>query len=153
VRLPLCESGPPSSVKDTGVYVPVRRTRARGHRILVVDDNADAAQYLAEALASLGHETKPIFDAPAAIEAATEFRPDVAILDIGLPVMDGYELARRLREIPGLERLHVMAATGYGRAADRDRSRSAGFVEHLVKPIDIGRVEELLHQLFPDASG
>jgi PAS domain S-box-containing protein len=150
VRVPLAEPGAPASVRDTGVFTPARRVRSGGKRIIVVDDNADAAQYLAEALASIGHDARPIYDAPSAIEVAATFKPEVAILDIGLPVMDGYELGRRLREIPGLEGLRIMAATGYGRAADREQSMAAGFDEHLVKPVDIARVEEVLQRLFAD---
>src|SRR5690606_22986750 len=107
-------------------------------RILIVDDNADAAMMLKDVLESLGHTVSVAPDGPKAIDIAYVFRPDVALLDIGLPVMDGYDLARRLRELPGQSReLKLIAVTGYGLDADRERSSSAGFAAHLVKPVDL----------------
>lgn len=108
---------------------------AATRRILVVDDNRDAAELLAEALAALGHETRVAGGALEALQIASDFRPDVAVLDIGLPVMDGHQLGARLRELLGEVRL--IAGTGYGQEADRQRSRAAGFDAHLVKPIDL----------------
>jgi PAS domain S-box-containing protein len=114
----------------------------RGVRVLLVDDNQDAVMMLAEALNALGYETRVAHDGPSGIAAAVEFQPAVAMLDIGLPVMDGYELARRLRErVAGIQ---LIAMTGYGQDADRCRSRDAGFVHHLVKPFDLAQVATIL---------
>jgi CheY-like chemotaxis protein len=120
------------------------RSRAPGKRVLVVDDNSDAAQTLADILRELGHTTSVAHDGPTALAAAAEFKPHVALLDIGLPVMDGYELARRLREQPELGKTLLFAITGYGQESDRERSRAAGFREHLVKPIDLARLVKLI---------
>ncbi len=105
-------------------------------RVLLVDDNVDAANTLAEALTEVGHEVLVAKDGPSALAAAPAFRPDVALLDIGLPLMDGYELGRRLRALPGMpDDMRLIALTGYGQEGDRQRSMEAGFAAHLVKPI------------------
>ena len=114
-----------------------------GMRILVVDDNEDAAELLAEVIASAGHETRTAHDGAAALRMAESFDPDVAVLDIGLPVMDGYELATRLRG-SAKRKVLLVAVTGYGQASDRERALSAGFDAHLVKPIDLGSLTRLL---------
>jgi PAS domain S-box-containing protein len=114
------------------------RTRAPSKRILIVDDNADAASTLKDALVSLGHVVTTASDGPAALEVVGAFQPDIALVDIGLPVMDGYDLAQQLRQIPKLSAgLKLIAVTGYGLEADHKRSSSAGFVAHLVKPVDL----------------
>ena len=117
-------------------------------RLLLVDDNADAARILAELLREQGFEVAVAFDAPAALVLADEFRPAIALLDIGLPVMDGYELARHLRtRLPTPPRL--VAVTGYGDRADPDRSRDAGFDVHLGKPVDFEKLVSVLGSLGP----
>lgn len=113
-------------------------------RVLVVDDNEDGAEMLAEALSGKGYDTRVAHDAPTALRVAAEFAPDVAFLDIGLPVMDGYELAAHLRDIPGLGALRLVAVTGYGQKEDRQRTEQAGFHHHLVKPVDITAIEATL---------
>ena len=113
----------------------------RASRVLIVDDNQDGAEMLAAALDALGYPTAVAHDAPAALRIAVDFLPDVALLDIGLPVMDGYELAAHLRAIPQLAHLHLIALTGYGQSEDRRRTREAGFHYHLVKPVDIASIE------------
>jgi CheY-like chemotaxis protein len=118
-------------------------------RILIVDDNEDGAEMLQFALQGLGHSTRIAHDGPSALAAADEFRPHVALLDIGLPVMDGYELARRLRARFADRPLVLLAVTGYSQAADRIRAREAGFDGHLVKPLDLGRFETLFDSLMP----
>jgi CheY-like chemotaxis protein len=127
-----------------GLNRPPLRRRRRAQRILVVDDNQDAAESLAEALSALGHETQVAFDGPEALRCVGDFAPSVALLDIGLPVMDGYELARRLREVDGLQDLLLVAITGYGQDSDRRRSADAGFAHHLVKPVEMERVMALI---------
>ena len=113
-------------------------------RVLVVDDGQDAAQMLALLLRSWQHEVAVAHDGPSAIAEAIRFVPDVVLLDIGLPLLDGYEVARRLRADPRLDDVCLIAITGYGQAADRQRSRAAGFDLHLVKPIDTRELAELL---------
>jgi signal transduction histidine kinase/CheY-like chemotaxis protein len=117
-------------------------------RLLVVDDNPDAADLLAEALTDLGHHVEVAHDGPRALEICETFHPEVGILDIGLPVMDGYELARqmRLRESrpSGLRPMRLIALTGYGQETDRQASREAGFDVHLVKPVDLVTLTEQL---------
>jgi signal transduction histidine kinase/CheY-like chemotaxis protein len=111
---------------------------ARGiatRRILIVDDNTDAADSLAMILNMDGHEAEPVYDARAALERVGSFAPEVILLDIGLPGMDGYEVARRLRA--GGSRAQLVALTGYGRLEDIERAKAAGFDAHLVKPIDV----------------
>jgi PAS domain S-box-containing protein len=108
-----------------------------GKRILVVDDNNDAANSLAELLRDVGHEVAVAYSPVAALEVAELFRPEVAVLDIGLPVMDGYELAARLRSNPVTAHCLLIALTGYGQSHDRLRSEQGGFQYHLVKPVDI----------------
>lgn len=110
-------------------------------RILVVDDNEDAAEMLSDALTRKGYETRVAYDAPTALRVAAAFAPDVAFLDIGLPVMDGYELATHLRKIPGLSGLRLIAVTGYGQESDYQKTREAGFHHHLVKPVDVAAIE------------
>jgi signal transduction histidine kinase len=113
-------------------------------RILVVDDNADAAESLAMLLGLQGHETRVALSGREALEAVESFRPDVALLDLGLPTLDGYELAARLRAIPRLVGVRLVALTGYGRSEDRQRTRAAGFDEHLVKPVDLAALTRAL---------
>ncbi len=104
-------------------------------RILVIDDSVDSADGLARLLELNGHAVHAAYSGPAALEASREFRPDVVILDIGLPGMDGYEVARRLREQPGSERILLVALTGYGQEEDRRRTSLGGFTHHIVKPV------------------
>ena len=92
-------------------------------------------------LTEKGYDTRVAHDAPTALRVAAEFAPNVAFLDIGLPVMDGYELASHLRDLPGLQDVRLIALTGYGQESDRQRSREAGFHHHLVKPVDIDSLE------------
>jgi CheY-like chemotaxis protein/two-component sensor histidine kinase len=120
---------------------------ANAPRILIVDDNVDAADTLSEALSDGGYATRIAHDGPDALRVAEDFRPTLAVLDIGLPVMDGYELAQRLREIPSLSNLRLIALTGYGRPEDRDRAHSVGFDEHFVKPISLAELQETLCRL------
>ncbi|MEO8136842.1 MAG: response regulator [Betaproteobacteria bacterium] len=108
---------------------------AGGPRILIVDDNADAAETLALLLESAGYDVRTAADGGCALALLDEFTPALAILDIGLPGMDGYELARRLRADPRISHLRLIALTGYGREPDRARALAADFEEHLVKPV------------------
>jgi len=118
-------------------------TRETSRRVLVVDDNRDAADTLGEALSRAGHQVRIVYDGPSALAVAEEFELDVAFLDIGLPVMDGYEVARRLRGRSWHSRPSLIALTGYGQATDRQRAAEAGFDLHLVKPITLETALEL----------
>lgn len=113
-------------------------------RILVVDDNADAGTMLSILLRKLGHSVRVFHNSLSALDEVEAFMPEVAFLDLGLPIMDGYELARRLREMPSLAGLHLIAVTGYGQESDRQRSRAAGFDLHLVKPVGREVLKEVL---------
>jgi len=104
--------------------------------VLVVDDNHDAAEAAAVLLSLAGHEVKAVGDAQEAMACAPVFAPDVVVLDIGRPGMDGYELARRLRAMPQTNASLMVALTGYGQRGDRDRAREAGFDHHLTKPAE-----------------
>lgn len=125
----------------------VASASSRALKILVVDDNIDAAESLATLLLLHGHEVVTVHGASAALGAARQLRPDVALLDIGLPGMDGYELARRLREQPELDRTLLVALTGFGQPDDRRRALAAGFSQHFVKPVDPGVLLDLLTRL------
>jgi signal transduction histidine kinase/CheY-like chemotaxis protein len=136
VRLPLADERTTAVPEES---TGLRHTRGSG-RVLIVDDNTDAAQTLAQLLAALGYTTRSVGDGPAALVALDEFKPGIAILDIGLPGMDGYELARALRadaRVPGIK---LVALTGYGSERDRGRALAAEFDEHLVKPVSIERL-------------
>jgi two-component system CheB/CheR fusion protein len=113
-------------------------------RVLVVDDNVDAAESLAMVLRVGGHEVCTAHDGLAALNAAEQFQPEVVLLDIGLPKVDGYEVARRLRERAGSEQVLLVAVTGYGQEEDRRRAEEAGFDAHLVKPADPFALHRLL---------
>lgn len=116
----------------------------KGCAILIVDDNLDAAQILGELLTMQGHEIRIAYDGPSALDIVKDFTPRIALLDIGLPIMDGYEVAGHLRAMPQLDGIRLIALTGYGQASDKLRSLQAGFDHHLVKPVDIDVVEELI---------
>jgi PAS domain S-box-containing protein len=116
----------------------------RRSRILLVDDNVDAAETLGELLALMGHEVRISFDGQRAIETAAEFYPDIFILDVGLPDMNGYELAHRLRVLAPSAEAPFIALSGYGQEHDRVLSRSAGFHHHLVKPVELERLGQIL---------
>jgi PAS domain S-box-containing protein len=115
-------------------------------RVLVVDDNEDAAESLAIALRLSGHQVRVAHDGPAGLRAAQEHRPEVVFLDIGMPGMDGYEVARRLRQQPGGGDAMLVAVTGWGQEADRRRSHEVGFDRHLVKPVDVDALHRLLER-------
>jgi PAS domain S-box-containing protein len=115
-----------------------------GCRILVVDDNIDSAESLGLWLRLVGHDVRLVHEGLAAVGAARAFQPEVIVLDIGLPDIDGYEVARRLRQEPGFREVLLIALTGYGQDEDRQRCHDAGFDEHLIKPVDPVSLEALL---------
>ncbi len=130
-------------------HAPEASVRDASHsaRLLVVDDNQDAAELLIELLDSKGYVTRMALDGPAGLDAACSFRPHIALLDVGLPVMDGYELAARIRQVPALQGIKLVAITGYGQDSDRRRAHGAGFDVHLVKPIEPGQLLRIIHEL------
>jgi PAS domain S-box-containing protein len=140
LRLPALKGAVPVAEASPAAASPPLAPR----RVLVVDDNEDAAASLALLLHSLGHETAVAKDGSEALRLAQEFRPDIVLLDIGMPGMDGYEVVRRLRELRRGRPVRVVAITGWGQEADRERSREAGFDLHLVKPLD---PQDLAHAL------
>jgi len=143
VRLPALSSNSsiPGATAGAGGE-PVRAASQR--RILVVDDNVDAAESLALLLRLEGHNVRVAHDGPAALAAVESEPPDLVFLDIGMPVMNGYDVARRLRQRPGLESLVLVAMTGWGQEEDRRRSQEAGFDHHLIKPVEPGALYKLL---------
>jgi signal transduction histidine kinase/ActR/RegA family two-component response regulator len=145
IRLPAAPSETLVTPASHGDHASVRRPTP-GHRVLIVDDNEDGAEVLAEMLEALGHTVHVAHDGPGALQVVRDFPPDVAFLDIGLPVMDGYELAQRLREALH-SRVRLVAVTGYGQDSDRKRSRDAGFDVHLVKPVDLDDLDPLVRRL------
>ena len=113
-------------------------------RVLVVDDNVDAADMLVMMLQMFGHEVKAAYSGQAALETAVEYQPDFVLLDIGLPDMNGYEVAQHLRQQERLKNVSLIAMTGYGQDSDRQRSEEAGIDLHLVKPVDPKKLQDLL---------
>jgi signal transduction histidine kinase/ActR/RegA family two-component response regulator len=160
VRLHNGEVTASSRGKDQGseftIYLPVQSEPARkaadaaprrstpSRRVLVVDDNADAANTLCSILELFGHKVRCVYDGVSTLAVAESFRPDVILLDIGLPGMDGYAVARAIRAHPALRSTRLIAVTGYGQGTDRERSLAAGFDQHLTKPVDADRLHRLL---------
>jgi CheY-like chemotaxis protein len=142
VRLPTAKR-PATKKRPGGAAIDVT-SPSSAHRILVVDDNHDSAESLAMLLNLMGHETRTANDGLRAIEVGEEFLPNVALLDIGMPKQNGYETARLMRQKNWGREMLLVALTGWGQEADRERSNAAGFNMHLVKPVDIAVIERLL---------
>lgn len=115
-----------------------------GRRVLVVDDNADAAESLAALLRLFGHEVGVALDGEQALELAPSLRPDVVLLDLGMPRMDGHEVARRMRAAPWGTSMKIVALSGFGDGEDRERSLKAGCNDHFVKPVSPADLEAIL---------
>jgi CheY-like chemotaxis protein len=140
VRLPLGETAAASrrgNAEPTAARLPK-------HRVLVVDDNRDAAISLSRLLQLLGVDVAVAHGGPEALDLLPSFRPDVVLLDIGMPGMDGYEVARRMRQTPDGERVLLIALTGWGQEEDRHRTHDAGFDHHLLKPANIDALRSIL---------
>ena len=129
-----------ATVVDMRVGEALGAEHKPARRVLLVDDNEDGAQMMAEVLTALGHSVEVAYDASHALALLARFTPEVAVLDLGLPIMDGYELLRRLRARPELASVRYIASTGYGAPSDRARAFDAGFHEHLTKPVDLDRL-------------
>jgi CheY-like chemotaxis protein len=142
IRVPLA-----SALADTGALpgaAPGHLANIAPRRVLLVDDNQDVLQGLRALLEVSGHEVQAVADPASALRTSASFVPDLAILDIGLPGMDGYELAAELRRRPGFSNTRLVALTGYGQQADQARARAAGFAAHLVKPITPAQLYALM---------
>jgi CheY-like chemotaxis protein len=124
--------------------MPEPSKKPAGTRVLVVDDSVDSAETLGELLRIWGHDVRLAHDGPAAVEAARDYRPEVILLDIGLPGMDGFAVAQQLRN-EGLLTGLLVALTGYGEQTDKQRSQQAGFHHHLVKPVDPEALQKLIN--------
>jgi PAS domain S-box-containing protein len=147
VRLPVMVTPamePPLTVQE--IAEPSRTSL----RVLVVDDNMDAAQSLGLLLEESGHDVQTAYDGLTALEIALDYRPNVVLLDIGLPGIDGFEVAKRLRQQPDLSSVVLVAMTGYGQVTDKQRSQDAGFSHHLVKPANFGKVLQILATVPPE---
>jgi PAS domain S-box-containing protein len=145
VRLPL--AAPTTAPAAAETHYPSARPSTKPLKVLVVDDNADAAESFSVLLEMGGHICRIAHDGFAALRIAQEFQPAVVFLDIGMPGMNGYEVARALLKIPGMERAALVALTGWGSQDDRDRSLEAGIHTHLIKPAGIGAVDKLLSSI------
>ena len=144
IRLPTA-MGDGAQPDDRSSASQLSVTTASALRVLIVDDNADAAEMLEKAMIELGCETRIGYDGASALRIVESFEPQLAILDIGLPLMDGYELAGRLRQRAGAGgKFRLVALTGYGQKGDIGRALQADFDEHLVKPIDLSKLGQLL---------
>lgn len=156
VRLPLLERRGAHGAADRDRGTASEQTveaadRSAKTKVLIVDDYALAAESLSMLLKEMGYHTHVVNDGAAALKAIDEFEPDVALVDIGLPVMDGYEVARTVRSTPERRTLPLVAITGYGQASDHARVMDAGFDEHLVKPLNAGKIGELIEKLTAQA--
>jgi CheY-like chemotaxis protein len=151
-RLPVAAAPPPASGGHAATPPPepspleLTGASARKRRILVVDDNADARAAMELLLVDEGHEVRGAGDGPEALDEARRFRPEIVFLDIGLPGMDGYDVARALRAEPAGSGALIVAVSGYGQAEDRARSRVAGFDQHLLKPVTPERLLEVVRR-------
>ena len=144
VRLPVAVTSLPVAAP---LSIQALQQRAKSCRVLVVDDNVDAAQTVAMLLDMSGHQCRMAHGGPSALEAALAWQPDVVLLDIGLPGLNGFEVARLIRQQPLLKNVVLVALTGYGLEADRQRSQEAGFDHHLVKPADFDEIDKILASL------
>ena len=144
VRLPFMPEAASSSPEAAAA---MERRKGRSLRVLIAEDNVDAAETLATLLRLYGHEVSVVHSGTGVIPQMQACSPEVVLLDIGLPSLDGYEVARLVRRQQGFENVPLIAMTGYGQEADRQQSRQAGFDAHLVKPIDPDRLQDLLLRL------
>ncbi|MES2900890.1 MAG: ATP-binding protein [Pseudomonadota bacterium] len=147
IRLPLVAANDDEAVADNNTVFGEGPSAPRALRVLVVDDNGDAAEMLSALLSIIGHQTQVANNGIDALALAAQFRPEVVFLDIGMPGMNGYELAERLGCMPELDGMVRIALTGWGEQEDRARSKAAGFDHHLLKPCNLGVVQSLLADL------
>jgi CheY-like chemotaxis protein len=134
----------PPADQEPRPQAPSGAGATKGRRLLIVDDNRDAADSLALLLGLEGHEVRVAYAGRPAIEAAHAFKPDLAILDLGLPDLSGYDVARLLRQDPQLGQMELIALTGWGQEEHRQRALAAGFDHHVTKPVDLDQLAVLL---------
>jgi CheY-like chemotaxis protein len=139
----------PAEAAGTAAWETPSPRRVLPLRVLVVEDSADARQSLRMLLELAGHEVETSEDGPAGLAKIGTFRPDVALIDLGLPGMDGYAVARELRQRPETKAIRLVAVTGYGQADDRRRALAAGFDLHVTKPVDASMLDDLLGRTRP----
>ena len=138
---------PEASAED---HAPKLAAGAQTRRILVIDDNVDAAESLQVLLGVFGHRVEIAHEGVTALQVVWTFKPELVFLDIGLPGMNGYEVARRIRDEIGMKSVRLIALSGYGAESDQTRSREAGFVRHLVKPVDPSALPNIISEVFAD---
>jgi CheY-like chemotaxis protein len=141
VRLPMIKQPAPQSPSSSQ---EIAASTGPSLRVLVVDDNVDVLETMEMLLKESGHDVRTARDGPMALDVVHHFRPNMVLLDIGLSGLDGYEVAKRLRRQPALQKIMLVAMTGYGQESDRRRSQEAGFDHHLVKPVDFKKVAQIL---------
>jgi CheY-like chemotaxis protein len=141
VTLPVAHS---AETQRRSASAETNKSAARPLRVLVVDDSVDMADTLAMVVNGLGHDVRKAYDGSSSLEAALDYQPHIMFLDIGLPGLDGYKLAKRIREQQALRDVVLVALTGYGQESDRQRSLVAGFNHHLTKPLDLKKLEQIL---------
>ena len=142
VRLPAVD--PSRAIPETPPPPPPKKKAAVKRKILIVDDNHDQADSLAKLLELMGHDVRLTYDGESALKIASKFRPDIGLIDIGLPKLNGYEVAEKIRKDPNLESMLLVAQTGWGQEEDRRRTKAAGFDYHFVKPVDIDELRRIL---------
>jgi CheY-like chemotaxis protein len=147
IRLPLASGAEPEPPPARAPSPPVKVASSKQLRVLVVDDNEDIADGLSATLEALGCVTRVANDGPSAIAAAESFAADLALLDIGLPVMDGYEVARHFRRTQATSAMLLVAVTGYGQTNDKQKAIDAGFDDHIVKPFELDTIRDILARL------
>jgi CheY-like chemotaxis protein len=141
-----------NTMADVPGSTPPFKGNTQRFRILVVDDNPDSALSLAMMLSIMGHDTRTAHDGESAVSTAESFRPDVVLLDIGLPKLNGYEVAQRIRTSSWGESMFLIAVTGWGQDEDRQRSSEVGLNVHMVKPVEPSALQKLLADLRPDGN-
>jgi CheY-like chemotaxis protein len=146
ISLPAIDGETATTLQARKAEAPAISSANVRRRVLVVDDNEDAADLLSDFLRGVGHEVAIAHDGPQALEMLRSFPAEIGLLDLGLPGMDGFELARRIREQRGSSVRHLVALTGYGQEHDRDASRSAGFDRHLTKPVDLEDLAAIIEE-------
>jgi CheY-like chemotaxis protein len=144
IHLAVAETRPSNTAEPDEPAALPESFNAGARRVLIVDDNEDTAEMLAELLQHEGYVVRYVYDAPSALDVVRDFSPNVILIDIGLPVMNGYELAHRLRNMPELASSTLVALTGYDQEGDRRRALQAGFDEYLVKPLDFSQLWRVL---------
>ena len=153
VRLPLAPALPPDLAAATATASTTEPMAAEARcRVLVADDLRDSADSLALLVGAMGHEVRVAYDGEEALQLAGEFRPEIVLLDLGMPKLSGFEVCRRIRESSWGERMRLVAQSGWGQDEDRRRTAEAGFDHHLVKPIDPDALVELLRRLAATAA-